>query len=816
MIASQNWLKECYSFTKSPNELADGLTMLGIEVESIKDNSSVFKGFYTGKVVSREPHPNADKLSICMVQTGKDERIIICGAPNVAAGQHIIVATDGAIVPNGGFSIGKRSIRGVESNGMICSKFELNLGEDDGGIWVLPENTPIGIPLADFIESNDIIYEIGITPNRADCLSHIGLAREIACLENQPNQLKIPGKEAALQAYAGRTMYNQLPSITINNSELCHRYAGLMVRNVTISESPDWLKKRLESVGLRPKNVIVDITNYVLMETGQPLHAFDADTLAGNAIIVKTANSGEKFTTLDGKDRILDEKTLMICDAEKPIAIAGVMGGKNSEISDSTKNVFIESAYFFPSSIRRTAKTQGISSDAAYRFERGVDIDLIPHAAMRAAQLMVELAGGTIFGDLDDHYPTTHNPIEITLRNERARAIIGMDISAETIVNCLQRIGCSIVSHDEHSVTIQAPSWRIDINEEIDLVEEVARIINYDEIPEHIHGEFLGNNAILPALQKPVLRDTLREYLLASGFNELVTFTFTDKQTASVFTEQPVMLANPLGEEFSAMRPSLIPASLDVIVRNVNNGQKQIALFDIGRVFTRNQKVKSSAGTLEGFQEQEHLLITLAGLSQEPHWQQKSRQVDFYDIKGIAEAIIEYGKIDGTKVKNEFPQGLIPEEVMSKNVISLYAGKKLIGCAGQLHPAYCKKAGCDIPVFAALFDLTALYASKTKRSSFKSIITFPEVERDMAFIVDNAVNAESIMKTARQVAGNTLKGIDVFDVFSGQSLGAGKKSIGLRFTFQSPERTLIEQEIHEAMQNIVEAVIQHHNASLRA
>ncbi|MFM7157280.1 MAG: phenylalanine--tRNA ligase subunit beta, partial [Bacteroidota bacterium] len=353
MIASVKWLKECYPFKKDIANVAQGLTMLGIEVEAIQDESAKFKGFVTGKVVRKESHPNADSLSVCTVDTGNEESIIICGAPNVDAGQTVIVAQFGAIIPNGGFSIGKRKLRGIESNGMICSKHELQLGEDDGGIWVLPNDTPIGLPLADALGMDDIYLEIGITPNRADCLSHMGLAREIACFEDNIKDFMIPGLAESEAVYATHRAEGN-PTVTIQDSDLCHRYAGLKVDGINNGESPDWLKRRLESIGLRPKNIVVDVSNYVMFETGQPLHTFDANLIAGNSIIVKRSSDNQLYETLDGKTRTLNGNVLLICDAEKPIAIAGVMGGKNSEITEQTTSVFIESAYFQPSSIRKT------------------------------------------------------------------------------------------------------------------------------------------------------------------------------------------------------------------------------------------------------------------------------------------------------------------------------------------------------------------------------------------------------------------------------------------------------------------------------
>jgi phenylalanyl-tRNA synthetase beta chain len=538
----------------------------------------------------------------------------------------------------------------------------------------------------------------------------------------------------------------------------------------------------------------------VMYETGQPLHTFDADLIAGNSIIIKTADANQQFETLDGKERILDDRMLLICDAEQPIAIAGVMGGKNSEISDSTTSVFIESAYFQPSSIRRTAKKLGISSDAAYRFERGVDINMLPHAALRAAQMIVELAGGTIADDMQDIYPNVHGVKHITIRIDRAIAILGKELDSKTIISCMEAIDCSVIANEDHLITVSAPSHRIDINEEIDLIEEIARIIGYDNLPQNTDVHFPGESNINVKLQQPQLVNRIRQQLMSMGMQELVTYSFMDAKKAEVFAKEAVTLKNPLGEEFSAMRPSLIPASLDIISRNWNAGQKNLSLFDIGRVF----------------REREHLLITLTGNTAEDYWKDKNRTIDFYDAKGMAEAILQSCDVHQYSTTTKIPDDIAPASVMSPNAIAFTSSKQIIACAGQLLPAYCKTYDCAMPVFAIIFDLTALYQLKKSKQSFTPISVFPSMERDLAFILDKEHTAKSIIDTAKNAAGSLLTNIDVFDVFEGNSIGEGKKSIGLRFTFQSRERTLIEEEINTAISSIIDAVQHTYQANLRS
>ena len=816
MIASVNWLKECYPFKKGIAEVADGLTMLGIEVEAIREDSAKFKGFVTGKVVNKEAHPNADSLSVCTVNTGKEEVIIICGAPNVQAGQTVIVAESGAIIPNGGFTIGKRKLRGIESNGMICSKHELNLGEDDGGIWVLPDDTPIGMALANVLGMDDIFLEIGITPNRADCLSHMGLAREIACFEENIHRFKTPGIEEAEKTYTSHRAEGN-PTIKIQDADLCHRYAGLTLKGIKNGESPEWLQRRLESIGLRPKNIIVDVSNYVMFETGQPLHTFDADLIAGNTIIVKRAADIKSYETLDGKSRTLAQDMLLICDAEKPIAIAGVMGGKNSEISDQTTSVFIESAYFQPSSIRKTTKTLGISSDAAYRFERGVDINMIPHAAKRAAQMIVDLAGGYISDELIDEYPNKHEDTTITIDLMRASALLGMEVNQTKARKNLEAIGCKIINEKDHTLEVIAPSWRIDIHEEIDLIEELARTIGYDNLPTNEDVRFPGNASVNPSLSQHALRNSIRRQLTSMGLQEIVTNSLMNTEVAKYYSNNPVTLLNPLSEDYAAMRPSLIPASLEVIARNWNAGQKNIAIFDIGRVFHKDSTVQDSIASLDGYREREHAVIMLAGAITEQHWKSKSREYDFYDAKGLVEAILKFARVEQYSTTTNIPEDFASELVMSQNALTFVSHheKFSIATVGQLLPTYCEKFDCMMPVYAIIIDLTSLYALKRYDPAYKPISIYPAVQRDLVFIIDASITAKEIMETAKKKSGNFLIDLTVFDIFKGSSIGEGKMSIGLRCTFQSHQKTLTDDEINVDISRIIDAVSTKHHAKLR-
>jgi phenylalanyl-tRNA synthetase beta chain len=803
MTISLNWLKEIIDIPYTIEELDYTLTMLGLEVEKIHTSGKEFQGFVIGKVLTKEKHPDADKLSVCNVFDGTEERQIICGAPNVDAGQTIVVALPGAKVPHGGFEIAKRKIRGIESHGMICSQAELGIGEDTGGIWVLPDNSTIGMSLAQYLGLDDTIIEIGITPNRADCLSHIGIAREIAARTG--GSIRLPSLQ--LTEDKNHSIHNDI-TIDVDTTSLCPRYAARTVKNVRIIESPLWLKQRLESIGMRPRNVIVDITNLVLMECGQPLHAFDLDTIQQRKVIVKTAQPQEEFTTLDGKKRILDEKMLMISDAERHIAVAGVMGGENSEISDSTVNVLIESAYFNPSSIRRTAKKLGISSDASYRFERGVDPDTIIYAVNRAAQLMADLAGGTITQGIIDIYDNPVIPPTITLRFAQIERVLGISVPTDTIQSFITSIGCIIISSQTDSITVQAPSWRVDIHQEIDLIEEIARLYNYDNIEPDRNAIFPADAEISPLFTSPERRHTIRHYLVHRGLHEIITYSFTDAGTASLSNTQTITIANPLGEEFSVMRPSLLPAMMKVIDRNCRNGQSSLALFDCGKIFSASKEKTF----IKGIREKEELCIALTGDYQHQHWAEKQRKYDFYDIKGIVEELL----FDSLHLSGIM---LVPSEqdnaMYGPNRMDIIAHKKIIGTLGEVHRSIIKKFGIDQAVFAASISLSDIYTHPQKKLHYTMVSPFPFVRRDAAFTLAEDIAADEILRAVKGVNSPLLKGANIFDVFTGATVGEGKKSIALALTFGSDERTLVDLEINTHFQAIVEAIESGTGATLR-
>ncbi len=803
MYLSLNWLNEFIPTDCSNSELDNKLTMLGIEVESIQDYRNKYRKFVVAEVLEKEKHPDADKLSICRVNDGTGTITVVCGAPNVAAGQKVVFAQEGAIVPNGGWKIEKRKVRKVESCGMICSKAELELEGDHSGIWELPTETPVGTPLADFLGLNDTVFEISMTPNRPDCLNHVGIARELSAESGQ--EIKMPTFKLN---ETGAPIADQT-SVEVLDSEKCPRYMARLIRGAKITESPEWLRNRLIACGTRPINAAVDVTNLVLLECGQPLHAFDFAKLKGGRIVVRTVADGEKFTTLDSKERTLDSSMLMICDASSPVAVGGVMGGENSEITDSTTDILIESAFFAPSSVRRTAKKLGIQSESSYRFERGVDIDNLQYALDRAAALITELCGGQLAKGLIDVYP---NPVEkqkIELNYARARRIIGIDIPSSQIDEMMSRLLFRTVAKSDESITVEVPSHRVDVFGEIDLVEEVARLYNYDNIhPVYETTVSIEGAPIAKELSVAPERRRLRDHFVHRGFHEILTQNMLDPVSSALFTENPVRIANPLGEELSTMRPSAVPAMLRTVERNRRNGTNDLRMFEIGKVFAN---VPESEKTfIPGIKESEHLTVAIAGKACPQQWAQADRNVDFYDIKGIAEELIAafgYEKVDFRENKDK--------TIFSKNSLSIVNRGAEIGAFGEVSKKLLKTFDVDTDVFLLTIDLEKLFVAKAKAATYSKVSPYPTMARDLAFITPKSAAARDMLDTIRKSAGQLLKSVNIFDVYEGKSIPEGKRSVAFSLVFSSPERTLTEQEVETATAAAVQEIEKKFSAELR-
>jgi len=799
MKISYNWLKELINIDKTPQELEETLTMLGFEVEEIIDYGTKYNNFVVASVLKKEAHPNADKLNLCTVKYGQNEQVVVCGAPNVNAGQNIVLGLAGAIVPKGEFQLSKAVIRGIESNGMICSKAELELGEDHDGIWVLPADAPNGQELSKYLGLNDVIFDLFITPNRADGNSHIGIARELAAYYSL--DLTLP--EIEYEKYANDI--NDF-NISIENTNDCPRYLGMVVKDVNIVESPDWLKNRLKQLGLRPRNIAVDATNYVLMETGNPLHAFDLDTIADKTINVKNASANEKFISLDSKERALDSEMLMICDNEKAVAIAGVMGGENSEITDKTKNIFIEAAYFNPSSVRKTARKLSIHSDASYRFERGVDYDNLLFAANRAAMLITKYGGGEVGINFKDIYPNEIIREKVLLRYDRCRKIIGLSLSNDEIIGVFHKLDWKYEISDEY-IYVYSPSYRVDIKIEEDLIEEVARFINYNNIKPNFRSVSDHSKARFPkVLEKPEKRDNIRDYLINKGFNEILTPNQISEEISSLFDTNIVKIANPLGIELGVMRSSMIPSTLKVVAKNFNVRNLDLQLFQIGKCF---KSINDKSNFIENINEQDYLNVVLTGEMYSKNWSHSKNKADFYDLKGIFEDFnTKYDLNLKLKENKDF-------SVFSADSLSIYDKKDEIGKLGYLNKQILDKFEIDHSVLILDINLTKIYSKQIAEKLYSKVSPYPTVDWDLAFLVDKAVDAGKILNDIENIAGKYLSNLTLFDVYDGKNIEAGKKSLAFNIKFSAKDRTLTDQDINPIIDKIIKMLKDKYDGQLR-
>ena len=806
MRISHNWLKRYIDIKLKPGQLAEGLSMLGLEVEHYEEQEKMYEGFLVGEVLECQRHPNADRLTVCRVNTGKEQLQIVCGAPNVAAGQKVAVGLVGATVPKNQhdpsgqpFVLQKIKIRGVESSGMICSEYELDLGEDKDGIKVLESSATVGISLAQYLRKTDIVYDLEITANRGDWLSHIGVAREIAAMTGKP-----------LKAFAGnpkesKEQVGKHASVQIRDAEKCPRYVARVLRNVTVRPSPAWLQDLLIAVGVRPINNIVDITNFVMLETGQPLHAFDYDMLEGHRIVVKCAKEAERFVTLDGKERILDSDTLMICDGDRSVAIAGVMGGMNSEISEKTRNVLLESAFFNPANIRWTSRRLGLSTEASQRFERSVDIEMTLTAANRAAQLFQELAGAEVLKGSIDVYPKKRKPRIVGLRVARTNAVLGTDLTAVKVASFLKRLGIAVKKTKNSLVSASIPAYRNDLQEEIDLIEEVARIFGYNNIE-------IRTDARVNLVSKPEqadIEDIMREILVGAGFNEMVTNSLQNRAHALLSGEPPVEVLNPVSVDMQMLRPSLIPGALDVVQRNFNHGQSSIRMFEFGKVYRRIGTGRSDS--LEGYSEGRRLLLVLAGTYQPQHYSSSSRAYDFFDMKGEVESLLSKFFLDKYRLIY-YDNG----KPLSAGNIDVEIQGTYTGFLGTLKKQIAATFDIDREVYLCELNVDVLQNGWDKRTKFAQLPKFPSVTRDLAFVVNADLLQADLEKVIREAGGTLLKSLTLFDVYVGEPLGAGKKSLAYALELQPSDHTLNDQEANAVITRIVDLAKNRCGAALRS
>lgn len=799
MKVSLNWLKEYVNLDGiSVDEIVDKLTMCGLEVEDYINQQEIYKDFIIASVTKKEKHPNADKLSLCKVNTGNEELQVVCGAPNVAEGQKIIFAPVGSTIPSNGMKLSKIKIRGVESNGMICSEAELEIGSDASGIKVLDNNLKEGTPITEALGLNDVIFEIAITPNRSDALSHIGIARDLSAIFNR--KLIYP----EIKIVESETPVTDVASVEILDKENCPRYIARVIKDVKIKESPEWLKDKLIKIGLRPINNIVDITNFVMNETGQPLHAFDLDRLAGKKIIVKSTSSKMKFTTLDSKVRELPAGTLMICDAEREVAIAGVMGGENSEVTSQTKNILLESAHFNPSHIRKVAKALGLSTDASYRFERIVDPNLTEFAANRAASLIAEIAGGKVIKGIIDVYPEKINERKVLLRLSRIKKILGYEIPSDKIKNILTKLGLKIISTEDDKLNLSVPTFRPDLEREIDIIEEVARIYGYDQIP--------AVPKITITLEKKYDESTftnkVRELSTSFGLYEILNNPLVDEGAAG-FGGNPVKLLNPQSVEMSFLRTSLVPGALTVIANNINRGEKNLFFFEIGNVFIKlNEK---DIKTFQDFKEEKHLLFILTGKEKEKAWNSSEKEADFFSLKGLVDSFIMKFPLDNVLNDSYYHNG-------NTNFAFCYtknADNISLGMGGKLGKNVLKQYDINQDVFCFEFNLDEFQKIKQKQSRYISPIKYPKVVRDFAFVLNKNITYEELLKFIQNNGSYLLQNVKLFDLFESESLGKDLKSMAFTLEYQAEDRTLTEEEVEKEFLRLINLIEKNFNAKLR-
>lgn len=801
MKLSHNWLQQYIRFRFSPEELSEKLTMLGLEVEGFERLGEKYNGFVVGKVQDVQKHPNADKLTVCSVDVGNERVQIVCGAPNVTAGQKVVVGLPGAVVPKNQhdplgkpFTLSRVSLRGVESHGMICSEYELDLGADKDGILVLDSRARVGQKFASYLGIDDVVYDVAITPNRPDLLSHYGVAREIGILVGRSATLpRVNLKESKIPI----TKYL---SVSVEDKRSCPRFAVRMIRGVTVRPSPEWLQNALRAVGLRPRNTIVDITNYVMLECGQPMHAFDFANLLGSKIIVRQAQAGTRFTTLDGKEHILPAGTVMVCDAQREVSIAGVMGGANSEISDATTDIVLESAYWNPASIRRTSRALGIQSDASYRFERGADPNASEYALDRAAQLVAELAGGTVLRGRIDIYPKKIQPRAIPLRAERCNRVLGTKLTASEIVSLLARLDIRKTRSTGGKVFFRIPTYRVDIEREIDLIEEVARVYGYDQV----ETKTVVSIDLDHPFGKEVLADHLREILVGLGFQEALTISLQDEETARLGGKEPVRLANPLGKEMSTMRSSLLPGLLAAVAHNQSYGNTDLRLFEIGHVFSRSPEKQ----LVDNIREEAHVCLLITGRSDPRHWKYPPHTVDLYDIKGELADMLDRCGLDSWRFIY-YPTS----ETLADKPIFVEINGTTAGFLGRVRREVCKRFGVEQEVFAAELNIALL--QRTKEKHYRPLPRFPKARRDVAFIVDAGVTGESIEQTVRELRSSLVQEVELFDVYRGPNLPPGKQSLAYTLVLMAEDRTLTDEEIEAEVARVVERVRKQFGAELR-
>ena len=820
MNISYKWLKEYVDFDLTPQQVSDALTSCGLEVDALEEVQSIkggLKGLYVGKVLTCEMHPDSDHLHVTTVDLGKGEpQQIVCGAPNVAAGQKVIVADLGCVLYDGDkeFTIKKSKLRGVESNGMICAEDEIGIGQDHAGIMVLPEDAVVGTPAAEYFHlESDWVIEIDITANRSDALSHWGVARDLYAWMKQNGyetslhrpdceEFKIDNEDLDID-------------VEIENTDACRRYVGLSITDCEVKESPEWLKTKLNVIGLRPINNIVDITNYIMMAYGQPMHCFDADMVEGNKIVVKTMPDGTPFVTLDGEEHKLSSHDLAICNAKEPMCIAGVFGGKGSGTYDTTHNVVLESAYFHPTWIRKSARRHGLSTDASFRFERGIDPNGQIYAIKQAAILCKQLAGGKVSMQIKDVYP---NPIEnpvVELSYDYAHTLIGKEIGKDIIKSIAQNLDMKVLKETDEALTLEVPAYRVDVQRPCDVVEDILRIYGYNnvEIPTRL-ASALTTPEQADAEYK--LENVIGEQLVGCGFNEILSNSLTKtsyyKELNAYTEETTVKVMNPLSADLGVMRQTLLFGGLESINRNANRKMGNLRFFEFGNCYHYNAEKHDDENPIKAYTEEYHLGMWVTGKRVQGSWAHPDEDSSFYELKAY---------VDNVLARLGVPAGMIVAAKSQNNIFSTgielkNRGGKVFVEMGVVAKNLQRKADISAPVYFADIHWTALMkAVKNNKVEFAEISKYPSVSRDLALLVDKGVEFAQIEQIARQSEKKLLKSVELFDVYEGKNLPAGKKSYAVNFILQDSEKTLNDKAIDAIMNKLINNLKKQLGAELR-
>lgn len=794
MLISLDWLKQYVDIKEDIPQLENALTMIGQEVEAIDIQGKHLDNVVIGQITEYGKHPNSDKLTLLKVNVGAEEELqIVCGAPNHKLGDKVVVAKIGAVLP-GDFKIKKSKIRDIESFGMLCSQVELGIGEDGDGIIILPEDAPIGEEYRKYAGLDDVIFELEITPNRPDCLSHIGIAREVAAYY---------GRKVKYPSYTLSEVIdsvNNYAKVRVEDKERCKRYMGRVIRNVTVAESPEWLKKRIRAMGLKPINNIVDITNFVMFEYNQPMHAFDLDKLENNTVVVRAAENGEKITTLDGVERELVNGELVIADEVKPIAIAGIIGGQATQIEAETKNVFLEVAYFTPDNIRKSAKKLGIVTDSGYRNERGLDIENLPEVIDRAAALIAEVASGEVLDEVIDKYIEKPQKYEIPLNLTKLNTFIGKKLEFDTVGKILSNLGLGIKTLSQDMLLITPPTYRTDLTRPEDLYEEVIRMYGFENIEAVMPVEDIESGL---KDSKISVADNLKEILKEIGLHEVINYTFIPREALDILKikDKVIEISNPLSEDMVIVRPTLMYSLLANIRDNFNRNQFDLRFFEVSKVFTPAEELAN---------EDLRICVAIAGKPERTLWNPKPKAYDFYTMKGYVEKLLEYMGINRYKLERSSNENFHPGRSADIKI-----GNDVIGTFGEVHPDVLE--AMDIKRERAyVADIDLARAEKYIKSAVKyeRIVKYPEVTRDLAIVMDKDILVGNMVEDLKRVSP-LIEKIEIFDVYEGEKIDADKKSVAISIVLRNKVKTLEEKEINDVVTKVLETISKKYRGEIR-